>query len=169
MRKVYAANQPLSLVGIPLSTDDIAKTDCGEFWYSTEMADLYERYINRVTAKPSSDLHVEMICLAKKLLPALNLLRALIPYQQPRTADFIVESLNYIVAGKPRTVDVSVHGALLPKYCDGAERTKLTSAALIKTPALQEHYIHTWLNHEDGFDDMVCTLFHLFGKKEIQN
>ena len=85
--------------------------------------------------------------------------------------DFIHDTVRYINTGE-RTVSTHTAGALIQAAVNnrviGGGYTGRVVRQVILADVLKvkpENVIQTWLSYEGGFEDMLCTMYILFGKR----
>lgn len=85
--------------------------------------------------------------------------------------DLIVDTINFIKTGK-RVISLSAYRGIIAMerkhgtyHSDNAERRVSSLKELLTFPT--HDYIHMWLMHPNGMEDMLCTVHFIFGT-EVQ-
>ena len=135
---------------------------------------LYNRYVNRTENTNCWEFRQKAI---DNAIRAFGDIKQWLNLQQFNTHlcdiafDFIHDTVRYINTGE-RTVSTHTAGALIQAAVNnrviGGGYTGRVVRQVILADALKvkpENLIQTWLSYEGGFEDMLCTMYILFGKR----
>lgn len=155
-----------------------AKRDpLAKYFFNQEITNLQREYQANPALMRKFDFRERIIRICYKLFNNLSFARW-IEIQQGMTtytdmhSVFIIETLDYIFTGKARTIAVSQWSRLL----EASERTAEVKTNLVyyfgdggahaaKFPRLLTPVIQMWLSTPDGFEDMLYSLFTIFGAR----
>lgn len=143
--------------------------DGNQFFFLPEVQKLYDEYISDVNSLNDFDYREKLLKVAFKSFGTLSFYDWLVLQMQSNYftnmhRDFILDTINFIYTGK-RKVQVSQWVNLLDtsdnsgKPLNPIDFTDYSKDILIN--------IHMWVSNERGFQDLLITLYVIFGSRDF--
>lgn len=135
-----------------------------------EVTELYNEYMSSSGTFQNWETILRVIKCVKRLIPDMDRFFAdqrLNPYLHGTNFDYLYEVAKFINGGRRGVSNVN-HLMLLQSYAHREFIDRQRKAPRIDpcgqlNGATRLHYVSKWLHHSGGIEDIVCTMYVLFG------
>ena len=158
----------------------LSLTESGDHAYyrggHEQVNDLFDRYRSNKLNRQSIDDISELLDLTTSLIPGINRFfywQSTNPFLSENNYEYLWEIKKFIEQGRHALSPLSA----IELMDDPAEKTIVSSrqypcvmlnAQNEQKPSRLNDYVARWIEHRGGFEDMVCTLYVLFGKSRFE-
>lgn len=156
------------------------KAPLNKYFYSPEITEIFFTYCGNSDALKSFEFRERLIKATFEVFMNFDFKRFLnLQNEKPTISDlhkvFIMETLEYIIANKPRTIEAvqwirmieagQADHKVQVNVDTYFNRESLGVDSSLKIPNQTASLIHAWVSKERGFEDLLITLFVMFGER----
>jgi hypothetical protein len=156
------------------------KAPLNKYFYSPEITEIFFSYCANSNVLKSFEFRERLIKATFEVFMNFDFKRFLnLQNEKPTISDlhkvFIMETLEYVMANKPRTIEAvqwirmieagQVDHRVQVNVDSYFNRETLGTDSSLKIPNQTASLIHAWVSKERGFEDLLITLFVMFGER----